>query len=65
MMTISTDRADCLRQMTEAFEFIEELAGNDSFLGQERMRTGPGESLSNEIHAVDVISTLRFIYKIY
>lgn len=65
MMCISPSRVDCLRQMTESFKFIEELAGNSSLIRQDRMGAGPDEARTDEIDCADVISAVRLIYKTY
>jgi hypothetical protein len=65
LMTISVDRVDCLRQMTEAFKFIEELAGSASTIRNEKMGAGPDEARTDEIDCADVISGVRLIYKTY
>jgi hypothetical protein len=51
--------------MSEAFKFVEELAGNASMIRAEKLGGGPDEARTDEIDCADVISAVRLIYKTY
>ena len=65
MMTISVDRVNCLKLMSDGFKFIEELAGNSALMRVEKPGTGPDEARTDEIECSDVISAVRLIFKTY
>jgi len=64
-MTIAEERTESLRQMVDAFKFIEELAGNTSALQQSMIGKQIDDSRSDEIDAADVIGSIRLIFKVY
>lgn len=65
MMTIGPDRVDCLRMMSDALKFVEELAGNASLMRTEKLGSGPDEARTDEVDCADVVSSVRLIYKTY
>ena len=65
LMTIGEERTETLRQMCEAFKFVEELAGNTSMLQQAQIGKQIDDSRNDEMDAADVIGAIRLIYKTY
>lgn len=61
-MTISEERIECLKLMTETLKFIEEMTGSTSFATKDALN-GPNDTRSDEIDASDVVSSIRMVYK--
>ena len=64
-MTIAEERTESLKQMVDAFKFIEELAGNTAMMQQATIGKHIDDSRSDSIEAADVIGSIRLIYKVY
>ena len=65
LMTIAEERTETLKQMVDAFKFIEELAGNTSVMQQNMIGKQIDDSRCDEVDAADVIGSIRLIYKVY
>ena len=66
MMTIGTERIDCLRNMCDTFKFVEEIAGTTANIVKDGMvGSGPNDTRTDEIDVSDVVSSVRLIFKTY
>ena len=61
MMTIAEDRKETLQNMVDAFKFLENQAGSLSKI--RGGSSGMDESRTDEVDLVDVVSSVRLLYK--
>ena len=61
MMTIAEDRKETLQNMVDAFKFLENQAGSLSKI--RGASSGMDESRTDEVDLVDVVSSVRLLYK--
>jgi hypothetical protein len=60
MMTIAEDRKEGLQMMVDAFRFLENQAGA---VGKLKGTSGMDEARTDEMDIVDVVSSVRLLYK--
>lgn len=65
LMTIAEERTEALKQMVEAFKFVEELAGNTGAIQSAQIGKQIDDSRGDNLEAADVIGSIRLIYKVY